>query len=257
MDITPILTLGVIQGVTEFLPISSSGHLFLVQHFWGMVPSISLEIWFHVASLGAVVLFFWKDVVHILKKMIPFRKTEESLFGWKLLWATLWTVPVALVTKQILTDISGISFVAGTLFITGLIILFSEWKSSTAQREIVTMKEMLFLGIIQGITVFPGISRSGMTIAFLISQGIEKKKAAQISFLLAIPTILGALIFQLSDSAFVFSSELVWGLVVCFCISLLVIWSMMQWIQKYWVWGAWYCFLLSGVLFVSQYFDVF
>lgn len=247
MEIFDAIVLGFVQGVTEFLPVSSSGHLFLLQTWQGTEPSITLEILLHMGTLVAVIGFFWKEVFRIIREM--FHKGGDTL-GWKLLVATILTAPLGLVMQIYFSPEMTVSLVGGTLIITALLIVSSELFRPNGVREF-SWKIAIFLGLIQGIAVLPGISRSGLTIVFLILMGIERRKAAEISFLLAIPTICGALVFSAGEaefSSFVGDPAVLIGLIVSAVSAVGAIAWMLKLIEGKWIWFAPYCALLGVIL---------
>ncbi len=250
MNFVESIFLGLLQGATEFLPISSSGHLFLAQEFMGFTPNLNLEIWLHGASLLAVILFFWPKIWEIIKKVCTTPKSDTAQFGFKLLLSTICTIPIAITIEPYFKDFLTTKTVAITLIITGFIILFAE--KFRGKNEIpFTWWGAIALGIVQGVSVIPGISRSGITIAFLILLGLNRKNAAETSFLLAIPTILGALVFAISDvgiTHFVADKTLIYGFVAAFVASLLAINWMMELVKGKWIWFSGYCLVLGGGL---------
>lgn len=245
--------LGFVQGITEFLPISSTGHLWIFQELiFKIESSIALEIFFHMATLLAVILFFWKRIWSLLYNFFaPRGDKNERVFASKLLLATAITGILGFFLKDILDGEISTSVVALTLCITGVFILISEYFSP--KKEVIfSWNIALFLGIVQAIALLPGISRSGITIVFLLLLGIEKKKAVEISFLLSIPTIIGAFLFLLPEiqeyptDIFV----LALGGFVAFITAFLTIWLMMNAITRLWKWFALWCFLVAGVLII-------
>lgn len=251
MDLFQSIIFGVVQGFTEFLPISSSGHLFLLEKFWEIGGGRFLEIWLHGASLLAILIYFWKDIWKIIINLFS-KKGEDEYLGLKLLLATSCTIPVALWTESYFILKLDTQLVAITLLITGGLIFFAEYFRSKKEKSF-SWIIAIFLGLIQGFAVLPGISRSGLTIAFLIFIGVARDKSARYSFLLAIPTIVGALVFSIKDSGldyflwqFSSNENLIWSLLICFISSLLAIKWMLALIKRTWGWFALYCFLLGG-----------
>lgn len=247
MNIYEHIFLGFLQGFTEFLPISSSGHLFLAQEFFGFVPDISLEIWLHGASLLAVILFFWKRILQIFSGI--FSLNADGVLAGQLLLSTLITAGVGVPLHTYFETDLSLQFVGITLLCTAFFILVSERFRPQKPKKFSWTKAIL-LGVVQAIAVLPGISRSGITIAFLILTGVERKRSAEISFLLSIPTILGALVYASAEkSQEFFSSELFWGIGAGFVASLLAIKWMMKLVEGAWIWFALYCCIAGGVLF--------
>jgi len=248
MNIFDALVLGVVQGLAEFLPVSSSGHLWLFEKFLGITPRLDLEVVLHVGSLLAVVIFFHKKIWTILRGMF----CGERL-GWQLVVATMCTVPLALGVEKIWNPDLTSSLVAITLLITAGLIVAAEFFRPKSERKF-TWSLAVALGLVQGIAVLPGISRSGLTIAFLILLGVRRRESAEISFLLSIPTILGALVFALADGdagTAIFAAPETW---LAFAVSAVaaaaaIAW-MMKLIEKNWIWFAPYCAVLAAGVFI-------
>lgn len=198
MGVFEALILGVVQGVTEFLPVSSSGHLVLLQRIFGIKePVLLFDIMVHGGTLIAVFVVLWQDIGNIL------RRPWQPLTGL-LVIATLPAVAAALVFKDPIE--SAFESAAGLGFaflITAAALGVSEALSrrSGPPREggAMTWFDALIVGCLQGIAVIPGVSRSGLTLSGALSRGLERDFAARFSFLLSIPAILGALVFQLKD----------------------------------------------------------
>ena len=265
--------LGLIQGLTEFLPVSSSGHLFLAEHFLELQHNISLEVYLHAASLLAVIIFFWSKIWNLVRDFLQtiqtchsqllrgnlkqyqqtFNQNPNAVLTLKLLTATLITVPVALLVKEFVLINLTLQTVAIALLVTGVMILVAEkFRSKTIHNF--TWNNVVLLGLIQGIAVIPGISRSGVTIALLILLGIERKNSAEISFLLSIPTILAALVLIVFEQGFSgFTSDVLFASIACFIASMFAIRWMMQLIQSKWIYFVPYCLVLgAGLLLLAS-----
>ena len=260
MNLLDSIILGSIQGATEFLPISSSGHLFLMEQFLDLEQNLSFEIALHFASLLAIIVFFHKEIRQLLVSFFQFcigKKSETGAYALKILVATLITVPVALVVKKSVFDAEQLTqnLVAIMLIITGVMIIVAEkgnqWFTVQKNTEFLTWKNALLLGLVQGLTVVPGISRSGTTIALLVLLGLGRQFSVKTSFFLALPTIIGAMIFSLHDaggSLPLGKIELV-GCVLSFFVALLAIKWMLKLVEKNWIWFAPYCLGLGVLLF--------
>ncbi len=251
MEFLNAILLGVIQGITEFLPISSSGHLFLMEEFLGLIPDLQFEIILHVASLLAVLIVFRKDIWDILRGMgmtcgIWSGQRDHGILGWKLLVASLATVPVALLLESQFEFFRTTEAIAVTLIITGILIAGSEWFRPKKERHF-TWWVAIVLGLLQGVAVLPGISRAGITISILILLGINRQQSAKISFLLAIPTILAALVFSTTQGSFVMNVPQFVGWLASLVAAILAMRWMMKLVHRHWIWFAPYC-VLAGVL---------
>ncbi len=266
--------LGILQGSTEFLPISSSGHLFLAQEFLELKPDLNLEIWLHGASLLAILLAFRHEIWTMIHDFFTDPKSENAKLGYKLILATACTIPIVILIEPYFEDFLTTKTVAITLIITGVLILLAEqfrrvknllplrspsslssfWgseDSSSYGRQAFFWWVAILLGLIQGLAVIPGISRSGITIAFLILMGLQRESAARISFLLAIPTILGALVFSIADTGTTYlvgNDQLFYAFAAAFASSFLAIKWMMALVQGKWVMFSAYCFVVGAGL---------
>ncbi len=188
MDILQGIILGIIQGLTEFLPISSSGHLVLFQKIFGLKEGVAtFDIAVHLATLIAVVAVFRKDIIEIIKK--PFSKLTLLIVV-----GTIPTLAIAFALKNIIEELLHSGASLGVEFlITGLILWFAESiKTKDKGEKETTMADAVLIGIAQGIAILPAISRSGLTIAGALFRGLNREFAARFSFLLSIPIILAA-----------------------------------------------------------------
>ena len=179
MRILKGLALGSLQGLTEFLPVSSSGHLILLESF-GMGPDLSLNLFLHVSTLLAVGIALRKDIWGMIKK--PFGKVP--------VWIIIASVPTAIVAvlfKKFLPTLLEGALLAPSFMLTAVLLLLPTAKK---QREL-SWKNSLFVGFCQGLAVLPGISRSGATITAMRLSGIEEKNQTKLSFLLSFPVIIG------------------------------------------------------------------
>lgn len=195
MNILKGIFLGIIQGVTEFLPISSSGHLVLVKKIFGLDYPLSFDIALHAATLAAIIIVLRKDIWTLLKK--PFSRLT--------LLIVIACIPAALMgffLEDVIENIFRSGKTLGLEFIiTGIILLFAE-KMSEQKKVRLEMNELkpsgaLLIGITQGLAILPAISRSGFTIAGGMFAGLKKEAAIRFSFLASIPVIAGAALYDL------------------------------------------------------------
>ena len=210
MNFIQAILMGIVQGLSEFLPISSSAHLVFTSNFYKVFKGIEIvqhsneEVFFdimvHLGTLAAVLIFFRKDIANIIKAMWHAYKTKdwtdkEAKLGLYIITGTIITVALALPINEIAEKLVYTPSVVGILlFITGFALLYSEYKSKKIEtkKENMDLKTSIFIGIAQGLAALPGFSRSGWTIATGLFCGLDRITAARYSFLLSIPIILGA-----------------------------------------------------------------
>ncbi|MHA7056584.1 undecaprenyl-diphosphate phosphatase [Aquimarina sp. M1] len=195
MEIIDAIILGVIQGLTEFLPVSSSGHLELGKAILGdeSVPEESLlfTVVLHFATALSTIVVFRKDIWQIIKGLLQFKKNNETMFSLRILVSMIPAVLVGLFFEEQLERLfsGNIAFVGFMLIITAILLWFADKARDTS--KIVTTPNAFMIGIAQAIAMLPGISRSGATISTSVLLGNDKTKAARFSFLMVIPLIFG------------------------------------------------------------------
>ncbi|MBU1053795.1 MAG: undecaprenyl-diphosphate phosphatase [Proteobacteria bacterium] len=215
MDIFQAIILGIIQGLTEFLPVSSSGHLVLFQHLFGLKEAeLLFDISVHLGTLAAVVVFFHKDIKAIFVAVFRYCKMalktgsfafskddSETKFALLIVVGSVPTAIIGLMFHKIADRLFSSVLIAGTmLLLTGLILYCTRFiKKSPKENELFSFKDALIIGIIQGLAIIPGLSRSGTTITTGLFLGLNRKTAAKYSFLLSIPAIVGASIISFAD----------------------------------------------------------
>lgn len=228
MTIIEAALLGIIQGLTEFLPISSSGHLVIGQKVLGIsVAGIVFEVVVHLGTLGSVLIVFWPDILQLIKSL---KSTTTQKYILALAIGTLPALIIGLLFKDIISEaFDNIRFVAITLMITGLILLTTKFINTKLKD--ISVGRGLLIGIAQGMAIIPGISRSGMTISLGMYLGIAPEKAAKFSFLLGIPAIFGAGLLTGWDLTGSSEPTLALSvLIVGFVSSLLVGWISLKWL---------------------------
>ncbi len=185
------IILGIIQGITEFFPVSSSAHLVIAQRLLGVTePAVVVSVALHLGTSTALIIFFFKDILNL----------------WRNFKLLSYIIIVTLITGII--GVSGKDFfeklfdspvlVALALIVTGIILIFTK-KFIQAKRNTLNIKDAFTLGLTQAIAIIPGISRSGITISTLLFRGIDRETSFRFSFLASIPAVFGAAILELKD----------------------------------------------------------
>ena len=273
MSFWVLILLAVVQGLTEFLPISSSGHLVLLYNFFGIENNVKLlSILLHVATLLSVLIYYRKEIIILIKN--PLCKTNR-----KIIVTTIFTCLLLLIIKPFIDKSFNGEFLFVFFIITAILLFISDYMAD--RREIlsrtsnfkseniklinnmditnmpITYKQAIIIGLTQGIACFPGISRSGSTIA--VSRIIGAEDSARYSFLISIPIIIGAMLFEIlkggSESVIqVPAISSIIGFFVSFVVAVFSIKLMNKVVHK----GSWlgfsiYLFILSLVVLLNQY----
>lgn len=195
MSYIEAIILGIIQGLTEFLPVSSSGHLELAKALFGdhSLPeeSLTFTVVLHFATALSTIVIFRKEVLEILKGLFQFKWNEETKFSLKIIASMIPAAFVGFFFEEELASLFGnqILLVGFMLIITALLLLFAD-KAKTTDKN-VTFGSAFVIGVSQAIAMLPGISRSGATISSAVLLGVDRTKAAKFSFLMVVPLILG------------------------------------------------------------------
>ena len=206
MSIIEAIILGIIQGLTEFLPVSSSGHLELAKAIMGDASvgeeSLLMTVILHFATALSTVIIFRKEIVRILKGLFQFKWNEEFKFAIKIV---LSMIPAALVGVFLNDEIEAlfggqIMLVGFMLLLTGALLFLADKAKNTTKD--VSFTHSIIIGISQAIAILPGISRSGATISTSVLLGIDREKAARFSFLMVVPLIFGKIAKDIKDGAF-------------------------------------------------------
>lgn len=215
MNIFQSTILGIIQGITEFLPVSSSGHLVLFQHLLGLKEAeLLFDITVHLGTLAAVVIFFRREINTIIISVFRYCKTAfktgsftlskddlETKFALLIIAGSVPTAIIGLMFHKIADQLFSSGFITGLMLIlTGLILFFTRFiKKLPKENKFFSFKDALIIGISQGLAVMPGLSRSGTSISAGLFLGLNHETAAKYSFLLSIPAIVGASILSFAD----------------------------------------------------------
>ncbi|MCF8240399.1 MAG: undecaprenyl-diphosphatase UppP [Melioribacteraceae bacterium] len=218
MSIIEAVFLGIIQGLTEFLPISSTGHLTVAGKLMGLISVEHPERWtsfiavIQLGTLLAILIYFWKDLFHItidfIKDNLISRKgfksqTDNSKMGWYIILGSIPVVIIGLGFKDIIEGAltKNLYVISLSLIILGIILAFAE-KVGKFKKELkdITWKDALLIGVGQSLALIPGSSRSGTTITAGLFLGLKRETAARFSFLLSVPAILGSGLLQFYES---------------------------------------------------------
>ena len=258
MEYVKAIILGLIQGLTEFLPVSSSGHLVLFQNLFGIQEATqAFSILLHLATLIAVFIYYWEDIWSLIRN--PFQRTTALLIA-----GTIPTVIIALLCNDTFDAIFGKGkFIGFNFLFTGLILLYADTRKGGRKRiRNMSIFDALVIGTMQGVAILPAVSRSGMTISTCLSRGMDKENAARFSFLLSIPAILGAVVLTVKDivtgevalDAAIGMGPMAAGFVAAAVSGYLAIRFMVDVIKKGRLkWFSVYVFLLGIVLILDQF----
>lgn len=277
MDIFQGIIIGIVQGLTEFLPVSSSAHLVFIQNILGVQSSLAFDTFLHLGSLLAVLWFFRADIIKMILSWISslsdiihgrfregFYDDPYKRLAWYVIIAT---IPVGLAgvffEDSVDALFSGALYVpAFFLFVTGTILYLSQrMTSGSINFRNITGKHALFMGLGQACAILPGLSRSGTTIAAGLVAGLDKEFAAKFSFILSIPAILGAFILQVKDIGSAMDANFLpifLGFVAAFISGYIAIKWMLDLIQKRNLdIFAYYCWIVGIVVFMGTIAHIF
>lgn len=239
------IVLGLVQGLTEFLPVSSSGHLVMTQTFLGVPsPGVFLEVALHVATLLSVVVVYRSKLLQLLLGTV--RRDRDALrYVGMLILATLPVVVIGLLFRNAVEAAFDTPYVTGfMLLVTGLILYSTSWGLQDRPHDEPEARHALGMGFAQCLALLPGISRSGSSIAAGLWLGLKGEKAAEFSFLMSIPAIAGAAILQIPDiGAATLDGPLAAGFVAALLSGIAAIVSLVWLVRRqrfhYFAWYVW------------------
>jgi undecaprenyl-diphosphatase len=269
------IILGFIQGVTEFLPISSSGHLAIGQHFWPGTESIEqdvvLNILLHFATLLVVLLYYRQEIWEVLRRAVGYAlrrpmvddsdAPDARLMRKMIPLILVGSVPTGLIgvgvklSEQVESMFSSMLLVSLALLATGTLLYTADRRDPADAELDISYLDALLIGTMQGIAILPGISRSGATISVGIVRGIDRRIAATFSFLLSIPAILGAVALEARDISSLTQTPHVipylLGMAVAFVSGYAAIAALIRLVVRRKLrWFSYYCWLVGGLLLV-------
>ena len=194
MDWIQALIMGIVQGLTEYLPVSSSGHLAIISNFFGIdgEESLMFTIAVHVATVLSTLVMLWREIDWILKGLFKWELNDETKYVLNIIVSMIPVGIVGVFFKDKIEEVfgSGLFIVGAMLILTAALLIFS-YYAKPRQKERISMWDAFVIGVAQACAVMPGLSRSGSTIATGLMLGNKKEKLAQFSFLMVIPPILG------------------------------------------------------------------
>ena len=246
MEIYQAIILGIVQGLTELLPISSSAHLTLIPQIfnWSQVPD-SFDVALHFGTLLAIGLFFFKDWLGLIKGGFnKVFKKEDSVDGrmfWYIVVATIPGGAIGFILDKYASDIlTKPLIIAIALIVMGIVLYIVDKKSSTkTEYEEMTFKQTFLIGLSQALAFIPGVSRSGVTMTTARAMGVSRESAAKYSFMLSAPIVLAATVFKLGDFIEYLSIAsttgiiaFILGILVSFIVGIIVIKFLLEYLRK-------------------------
>jgi len=257
MTFIDAILLGILQGATEFLPVSSSGHLALAQHLLGDFEQqgVLFDVLLHLGTMVAVAIYFWKDLAGLISSLWRRDETagQQRYMVGLLIAGSVPTAVIGLLFKDFFIGLfERPVFVCVMLLVTGSLLWLAERLRHRQQaRTEMTFIDAVVVGTVQGCAIIPGISRSGSTIATLLMRGVDGETAARFSFLLALPAVLGAALLSLKDLDAVTTASLLpylAGTLTALVTGLLCIHLLMGVIRRRRLhWFALYCWFVGGL----------
>ena len=259
MEIWQAIILGIVQGLTELLPISSSAHLNLIPWIfnWNMPESIDVAL--HFGTLLAIALFFFKDWIELIKggykQVVKKEKSDEGRMFWYIVLATIPGGAIGFILDHFVGDSLNMPLlIAGALIIMGIILYVADKKAPTkTEYKDMTLKQTFLIGLSQALAFIPGVSRSGVTMTTGRIMGVSRESTAKYSFMLSAPIVLGATIYKFKD--FIFDIPFVVGVLASFISGLLVIKFLLEYLKK----GSFKIFaiyrVILGIIIIGIYCD--
>lgn len=263
MDWLQALVLGIVQGLTEYLPVSSSGHLAISSNLFGIEgeENLAFTVLVHVATVCSTLVVLWKEIDWILKGLFKFEMNAETKYFLNIVVSMIPIGIVGVFFKDAVEEVfgSGLLIVGCMLLLTATLLIFS-YFAKPRQREHISMKDAFIIGLAQACAVMPGLSRSGSTIATGLMLGNKKESLAQFSFLMVIPPILGEALLDVlkmvkGDDAFgdISALPLVVGFVAAFVSGCVACKWMINIVKKgKLVWFGVYCAIAGAVTIICS-----
>ena len=237
MTILQAIILGVVQGLTELLPISSSAHLNLIPWIFGWNVPESFDVALHAGTLIAIIIFFFRDWIDLIKSgyklIIKKETTQEGKMFWYIVAATIPGGAIGFLLDHFIGDTLGHMplVIATALIIMGIILYIVDEKApKKTEYENMNFKQTFLIGLSQALAFIPGVSRSGVTMTTGRLMGISRESTAKFSFLLSTPIVLGATLYKLKD--FAFNLPFITGVIVSAIVGMIVIKFLLEYLKK-------------------------
>ncbi|MBR6458030.1 MAG: undecaprenyl-diphosphate phosphatase [Bacteroidales bacterium] len=267
MDWLQAIILGIVQGLTEFLPVSSSGHLAIFKELLGVeaAEDLMFEVTVHAATVLATIVVFRKPIVQLFAGLFKFKYNDETDYICKILVGTIPVMIVGLFFKdQVEEMFNSLWVVGGALLLTAVLLYFSDAAAKAKARETearngITFWQALLVGVGQAFAVLPGLSRSGATISTGLVSGVKREVVAQFSFLMVIIPILGEMFLAIVGGELAESSTgllpLALGFISAFATGLFACKAMIALVKKAQLkWFALYCVIVGFIVILTQIF---
>ena len=265
MSVFQALILGIVQGLTELLPISSSAHLDIIPWIFGWTNSDvfntafeGFDVALHFGTLLAIGIFFFKDWINLIKsgfnQVVKKQKTREGTMFWYIVIATIPGGIIGLLLDKFVGDgLKQPLIIATALIIMGIVLYFVDKKAkSNTKYEEMTFKQTFLIGLSQGLAFIPGVSRSGITMTTARAMGVDRTSAAKYSFMLSAPIVLAATVLKLKD--FEFSLAFFVGILASFVVGIVVIKFLLNYLKKGSFKGFAIYRVIFGILIIAIYF---
>lgn len=250
------LILGAVQGLTEFLPISSSGHLVILHYLWPQLAahSLSFDVWLHAGTLLALVIYFRQTIIDLMRGVVKPGPNDNKKLFWQVVVATM---PVVIATAfgigKIESSVREVWVVAMMLIIGAILLAVADRQDSVKQLSQLSWWAVILIGAAQIFALVPGLSRSGVLIAAGLLLGLNRESAARFAFLLAIPAILGAVLWHWRDlmSSVIPITTLLVGFLTAFVFGYLAVAGLIKWLKNNSLMPfVWYRLALAAVIIV-------
>lgn len=236
MEIYQAIILGIVQGLTEFLPISSSAHLTIIPWIFNWNIPSSFDVALHFGTLLAITIYFFKDWIQLIKGGIKYvvnkEKTVQGRMFWYIILATIPGGTIGYILDHYFSNVLNRPIIISlALIIMGIVLYTVDKKSkSNVKYEKMTLKQTFLIGMSQALAFIPGVSRSGITITTARYMGVDRESAARYSFMLSAPIILAAVVFKLKE--FEFNLPFILGVFTSFIVGIFVIRFLLEYLKK-------------------------